>query len=148
MCLVSALRAYFPPSLDPLPGLLLMRVFRVLIQNLNLPTQKRTSTTHQNLLIEFRLIHRERNIFWKGHCMLHRLRPSAILADKRYRRCEYTFASLSCLHCARSETLPLSHMFHVVHDRNLRVSSQHEIAVHAVNSEVMWNRPLRRGETL
>jgi hypothetical protein len=39
-------------------------------------------------------------------------------------------------------------MLDVVHDRNLRVSGQHEVAVHAVYCEVRWDGALGCGEAL
>lgn len=75
-------------------------------------------------------------------------RAARILAHKRHGRGEDALPPLPSLHGARGERPPLADVLDVVHDGDLAVAREHEVAVHAVHSEVRGHRPLASGEAV
>ena len=67
--------------------------------------------------------------------MFHDLRASATFPGKADCGREYALAPLSCLYSPSQEASPIAHALDMVQDRNGGVSSEDEVAVHAMRQE-------------
>jgi hypothetical protein len=89
-------------------------------------------------------------VFRAGHkrhadSMLHRLLPARSLSHKTHRRRKYDVPSLARLNRPRRERLSRPDVFDMVNDGDTGNTSKHEVAVHAVDVEIMRHGLVRGG---
>lgn len=92
-------------------------------------------------------------VIWPRHKrhadrMLHRLLPARSFSHETHRRREYDIPPLAGLDRPRRKRLSRPDVFDMVNDRDAGNTSQHKVAVHAVDVEVVRHGLVRGGQTL
>ena len=143
MRLMSTSFTYLPTGFNPLPRPLLVRIFTILIQNLNPMADKRAFA----LLLPVWLA-RSIQSLRQWHSMVDRLLAAAVLPYKRHGRGEYAFPSLPCLYGSRCIGFPFPDVLDIIHNWYLRIPGENEVAMHAVHCEVRRDGTLGCGKAL